>query len=87
MALRFCSNTFAEGLDATIGASFLNHKVTLGNQTLLFQIWDTAGQERFESLIPMYYRTANIAVIVYDVSDLTSLDRAKAFVQKIIDEC
>lgn len=28
--------------------------------------WDTAGQERYKSLVPMYYRGADIAVLVHD---------------------
>lgn len=33
-----------------------------------FEIWDTAGQERFRSLSPMYYRNAQAAVVVFDVT-------------------
>jgi small GTP-binding protein len=29
-------------------------------------IWDTAGQERYRSLLPMYYRGANVVSIVHD---------------------
>jgi len=30
--------------------------------------WDTAGQERYRSLLPMYYRRADVALVVHDGS-------------------
>ncbi|KAG1447319.1 hypothetical protein G6F56_009300 [Rhizopus delemar] len=44
---------------------------------------DTAGQERYKSLTPIYYRNANCAVIVYDVTQASSLDRAKFWVDEL----
>jgi GTPase SAR1 family protein len=37
-----------------------------------FQIWDTAGQERYRSLASMYYRGAEAAIIVYDITNRVS---------------
>ena len=36
---------------------------------VIFQVWDTAGQERFRSLLPLYMKAINGAVVVYDVTD------------------
>lgn len=33
-----------------------------------FDVWDTAGQERYRSLLPMYYRGAEIIIFVHDGS-------------------
>ena len=46
--------------DSTIGASF----TLLETDTSRFEIWDTAGQERYQSLAPMYTRSAHCAIIV-----------------------
>lgn len=40
----------------------------LRDVSLRFEIWDTAGQERYQSLIPLYYRGAQAALLVYDIS-------------------
>lgn len=49
-------------------AAFLTQRVQLDDRTIKFEIWDTAGQERFHSLAPMYYRNAQAAIIVYDIT-------------------
>ena len=53
----------------TSTAAFLTQTVNLDDTTVKFEIWDTAGQERYHSLAPMYYRGAQAAVVVYDISD------------------
>lgn len=52
----------------------------MDGDTLKFEIWDTAGQERYHSLAPMYYRGANAAIIVYDITSHDSFERAKKWV-------
>ncbi|KAG9325715.1 hypothetical protein KVV02_006218 [Mortierella alpina] len=43
----------------------------------------SAGQERFHSLAPMYYRNAQAAVVVYDVTKASSLEKAKSWVKEL----
>ena len=40
----------------------------LDDYVVKFEIWDTAGQEKFHCLVPMYYRGAKAAIIVYDIT-------------------
>ncbi|KKA28250.1 hypothetical protein TD95_002427 [Thielaviopsis punctulata] len=70
--------------ESTIGAAFLTQKVETKDKNIVkFEIWDTAGQERYKSLAPMYYRNANCAVVVYDITQAASLDKAKAWVKEL----
>eukprot|EP00392_Amoebophrya_sp_AT5.2_P010697 g10762.t1 len=48
-----------------------------------FEIWDTAGQERFRSLAPMYYRGAACAIVVFDVSQETTFDKARDWIDEL----
>lgn len=40
--------------------------MAVNEATIKFEIWDTGGQERYPSLVPMYYRRAIAAIVVYD---------------------
>ena len=40
-------------------------------------MWDSAGQERFRAITRPYYRAAEGALLVYDVSDQNSFTRLK----------
>lgn len=81
---RFAKDRFDEFRQSTIGAAFLTQSVRLEPDTVIkFEIWDTAGQERYKSLAPMYYRNANCAVVVFDLTSSTSLGRAKSWVKEL----
>ena len=66
---RDTQDQFDDYRESTIGAAFLTQTISLDESTTVkFEIWDTAGQERYKSLAPMYYRNANCAVVVYDIT-------------------
>lgn len=83
VVLRFVNNEFQANKEPTIGAAFLTQKCRLEDRVLRYEIWDTAGQERFHSLAPMYYRNAQAAVVVYDVTKASSLEKAKTWVKEL----
>ena len=48
-----------------------------------FTIWDTAGQEKFHSLMPMYYRGAHVAILVFDLSKPHTLTSLGSWVEEL----
>jgi len=46
-------------------------------------IWDTAGQERYKALTPMYYRGANICIVVYDVTEKKSFEAVQNWIKEL----
>ncbi|KAL0079808.1 ras family-domain-containing protein [Phycomyces blakesleeanus] len=83
LVIRFVDREFVQNREPTIGAAFLTQKCPLEDHTIKFEIWDTAGQERFHSLAPMYYRNAQAAIVVYDVTKAASLEKAKSWVKEL----
>ncbi|RWS27128.1 ras-related protein Rab-21-like isoform X2 [Leptotrombidium deliense] len=77
VSLRYIGQKFGRQLSPTVGASFLTNTIHLNGTEVKLMIWDTAGQERFKSMTPMYYRNANAAIIVFDLSCDTSFILSK----------
>ncbi len=46
-------------------------------------LWDTAGQERYNSLTKLYFKGANAAIIVYDITDEESFAKAQRWSEQI----
>ena len=57
--------------------------MNLQNKTVKLQLWDTAGQERFRSLIPSYIRDSNVAVIVYDITQINTFNNLTKWFEDI----
>ncbi|KAB2079759.1 Ras-related RHN1 [Gossypium arboreum] len=83
LVLRFVKGQFSDFQESTIGAAFFTQVLSLNEATVKFDIWDTAGQERYHSLAPMYYRGAAAAIVVYDITNSESFERAKKWVQEL----
>jgi Ras-related protein Rab-5B/Ras-related protein Rab-5C len=83
LVLRFVKGQFHEYQESTIGAAFLTQTVVVDDATIKFEIWDTAGQERYHSLAPMYYRGAQVAIVVFDITSQETFVRAKTWVKEL----
>jgi small GTP-binding protein len=83
LVLRFVKGQFHEFQESTIGAAFLTQTVQIDDTTVKFEIWDTAGQERYHSLAPMYYRGAQAAIVVYDISNKETFQKAQTWIKEL----
>jgi len=91
LTLRFVRGVFEDDQLPTIGAAYLTKSLRIRGQdnnstSYVFEIWDTAGQERYESITPLYYRTAQAAVIAFDVNDKSSFSKAKDWLNRLRKE-
>jgi small GTP-binding protein len=47
------------------------------------KIWDTAGQEKYRTLVPMYFRGAGAAVVVFDLTERSSFESLEEWVKQL----
>jgi Ras-related protein Rab-5C len=72
-----------------VGDKFIKFQIWVRNMVkalcriniLLLQ--DTAGAERFNCVMPMYYRNAQAAIIVYDVTKYETYKQAKVWIDDL----
>ena len=81
---RYCNNIFSDSHEVTIGGAYLQNQIVLKNgKPLKMHLWDTGGEERFRAMAPLYYRDANAAILVYDVSDAKSFSSIEFWLKEL----
>ncbi|XP_069688175.1 uncharacterized protein RabX1 isoform X1 [Periplaneta americana] len=83
MVVRYIGKMFSHHISPTIGASFFTCKLNVEDTRVKLQVWDTAGQERFRSMAPMYYRNANAALLVFDITQYDTFQAVKGWVKEL----
>ena len=81
---RFVENKFLKNHLATIGIDFKTKTLNINNQEVKLKIWDTAGQERFRNITTQYYKGADGIVLVYDVTDESSYEKIRDWMEQIL---
>ncbi|EAY12060.1 small GTP-binding protein, putative [Trichomonas vaginalis G3] len=65
--------TTAPDLHPTIGCNSTDMVINLKDKSVKLKVWDTAGQEEYKSIVPIYTRGAHAALLVFDVTDMSSI--------------
>ena len=68
---------------ATVGAAFGAKRVSANGKEYTMGVWDTAGAERYDSMMRIYYRNANAAIICYDLTDSESWQKVRYWVEEL----
>ena len=68
------------------GASHASVLLEKDNYKLKLDIWDTAGQERYRSLIPLYYRNTDYALVIFDLTKKESYLESINWINQIINK-
>ena len=77
---QFIDQIFQDDQQSTIGGTFSTKTIKCSNgKTLRLEIWDTAGQERYRSVTKMFYKDANAAILVYDITNKFSFEELQKY--------
>ena len=78
---RFINNTFEDN-NKSITELFHVKTITFDkfqDKSIKFDIWDTAGQERFRAVTKFFYKGADVAILVYDMTRKESFEGIKEY--------
>ena len=83
LLLRFTEDNFDPEQTLTIGVDFKTKRLNIDGNSVKLAIWDTAGQERFRTLTPSYYRDAQGAILVYDVTNYSTFSKLETWLNEL----
>ena len=78
---RFLKGTFRDEEAPTASATYAEKILNIENKqkTIKFDIWDTAGQEKYRAIGNFFYKDANVAILVYDITNRKSFDEIQNY--------
>ena len=83
LSLRATQDIFKEDFISTIGFEFYSFYLKINDKTIKLQIWDTCGQEIYRSIISGFYRSTELAIIVFSVVDRKSFEDIEEWVKQL----
>ena len=80
---RYFNKRFDENQQSTVNPSYFEKKEMFQGKEVKLSFWDTAGQEMYNALNTIYYQGAVGGLIVYEVYDFSTFNKAKKWVQEL----
>lgn len=84
---RFVNGEFIDTATMTIGVEFLTKTIKLEDFSVQLTLWDISGQDRFFFMVEKYLRGASGALLLYDITNMTSYVNLGKWVQILKDKC
>ena len=78
-----CQKNTRDPISPTMAAGFSSLTITQDDKELQFNLWDTAGQEAYRSLIKVYFRSVDVALILFDVTNKQTFEQIGEWVSEI----
>jgi small GTP-binding protein len=82
---QFSENQFSNEYIPTIGSDKIMKEIEIKGEKLNLEIWDTVGQEQYRTVNKIFIKNAQIALIVYDITDKDSFNDLNFWLKEIND--
>ena len=83
LLLQFTDKRFLTDHELTIGVEFGTRMIEVDGRKIKLQLWDTAGQESFRSITRSYYRGAQGALLVFDITKRQSFLHLQSWLEEV----
>ena len=84
---RYYLNKFDPEQKSTLGTSFITKNIVKNKIEYNLNIWDTTGQEKYHSITKLFIHGTNIAILVYTIDQIETLNKLDYWIQAIKDNC
>ena len=71
---QFIEKQFVNEYIRTIGSDKIKKEIEIEGEKLKLEIWDTVGQEQYRAVNKIFIKNAQIALIVYDITNRKSFE-------------
>ena len=77
---RFTKDNFDADYISSFTAQFFRKILEFSDgKRITFDIWDTAGQEKYRALAKVYYKSARVVILVYEITSSKSFKEMKEY--------
>lgn len=78
---RVTTGAFDPSPPSTVGAGVRPISFKANGQEYKFHLWDTAGQEIYRSIVPLYFKQATCAIVVFSMDDANSFTNIPEWIE------
>ena len=77
---RIVSDSYTETYFQTIGSDYKQTNRIIPGANVDIDVWDTAGSPQYKDILPIFFRNADIVIIVFDVTNKKSYNSVPGYV-------
>jgi small GTP-binding protein len=83
--MRIIEGNFKEQVNSTVGVDYKYQERKVNGEDVGVELWDTSGQDKYRSVAKNFFRNSDGVIIVFSLSEDTSLTGLEYWMNQIKD--